>query len=415
MMKVAFLTVGTFPVPATKGGAVENLIEDLLDQNEAASYFEFTVLSLYEERAWEKSKKYKNSNFYFFKCPKIIKWLDKRVYWIAKNVLKKRNLISYRYILQRLYVMSKYPRVLLDNDYDRIILVTNSTLFFVLKNKKVAKKYKGKVIYYLHNEVRSLFRCEKEASSIRSLIGISKYVNFSFRKKVSSLKDEQCYVLKNGVDIQKFMNKDEKKIEHYRNKFGISVDDFVVIFAGRLVDEKGALETIKAVKNCEDEAIKLLIVGSGFYSGDVIDDYTLELEREAKDIGNRVIFTGYIDYEDMASIYHLGSVAVLPSMWEEPAGMTMVEAVVSGLPLITTNSGGVPEYIPSNASIILNRDKYLVDNIRKEIMMIKDNPRKFDGMIQNGKQLADEYNLNNYYHNFVSILTETSYEKSTIN
>ena len=33
-MKIAFLTNGTSPVPATKGGAVENLIEDLLDENE---------------------------------------------------------------------------------------------------------------------------------------------------------------------------------------------------------------------------------------------------------------------------------------------------------------------------------------------------------------------------------------------
>ena len=129
--------------------------------------------------------------------------MDRCVYWVAKNILKKRNLISYRFILQRLYVMSKFPKVLLDNDFDRILLVTNSTLFFVLKNKKVAEKYNGKVIYYLHNEVRSLFKCEKEASSIRSLIGISEFVNRSFRKQVTTLKDEQCYVLKNGVDTQK--------------------------------------------------------------------------------------------------------------------------------------------------------------------------------------------------------------------
>ena len=50
-MKVAFLTNGTSPVPATKGGAVENLIEDLLDENEKRHGFDFTVFSLYEEKA----------------------------------------------------------------------------------------------------------------------------------------------------------------------------------------------------------------------------------------------------------------------------------------------------------------------------------------------------------------------------
>lgn len=75
-MKIAFLTNGTSPVPATKGGAVENLIEDLLDENEKRHSFDFSVFSLYEEKATEQSKEYKNSNFYFVKPPKIINCLD---------------------------------------------------------------------------------------------------------------------------------------------------------------------------------------------------------------------------------------------------------------------------------------------------------------------------------------------------
>lgn len=401
-IKIAFLTVGTSPVPATKGGAVENLIEDLLDENENKHCFDFSVLSLYEDKAWKQSKKYKYSDFYFTKCPKIIKHLDQYVYWIAKNILKKRNLISYRFIFQRLYVMSKFPKVLLDNDFDRVLLVTNSTLFLVLKNKKVAQKYKGKVIYYLHNEVRSLFKCEKEAASIKSLIGISEFVNKAFRKKVSMLKDDQCFVLKNGVDTVKFTTIDEEKIKKYRIKFGLTEKDFVVIFAGRLVAEKGALETIKAIKKCKDENIKLLVVGAGFYSTDVVDDYTLELQKESEDIKNRIIFTGYIDYEDMPSIYHLGNVAVLPSMWDEPAGMTMVEAVVSGLPLITTNSGGISEYIPNDLAIILNRDSDLVENISRNILEIKQMRQGVDQ--DKVKKFCEEMCLENYYKKFTEII-----------
>ena len=405
-MKVAFLTYGTSPVPATKGGAVENLIEDLLDENEKQSKFEFSVLSIYEDKAFEKSKKYKYSSFYFVNCPKVIEFLDKKVYWLAKNILKKDHLISYRYIFRRLYVMSKYPQILLDNDFDRVVVVTNSTLFLVFKNKKVARKYQDKIIYYLHNEVRSLFGCEKEIASIRALIGISNFVNNSFRKLVPSLRDEQCFVLKNGIDTKKFSVRNETKIEEYKNKFGISQEDFVVIFAGRLVDEKGALETIKAVKACDDKAIKLLIVGAGFYSSDIVDNYTLELRKEAEAIKERIIFTGYIDYDDMPSIYHLGNVAVLPSMWDEPAGMTMVEAVVSALPLITTNSGGIPEYISSNCAVLLKRDDNLVENIKQQILNIKEKPEKYQMVLQNGRILGDKNNLMNFYKEFSSIITE---------
>lgn len=399
MMKIAFLTVGMSPVPATRGGAVENLLEDLLDENEIKHNFDFSVLSLYEKEACEKSKEYRNSKFYFINPPKAVNTLDKGIYWGAKNLLNKTNLISYRYILRRLYVMSKYPKILLENDFDRIVLVTNSTLFFVMKNKKVAKKYAGKTIYYLHNEVRSLFKCEKEAASIRSLIAISDFVKKSFRKQVPSLKNEQCYVLKNGVDTVKFTTRNEKQIREYKHKFGIKEKDFVVIFAGRLVAEKGALETIKAIKECKDRRIKLLIVGAGFYSSDIVDQYTLKLQQEAETIKDRIIFTGYIDYKDMPSIYQLGNVAVLPSMWDEPAGMTMVEAVVSGLPLITTNSGGIPEYVSSDVAFILDRDEKLVENIAKAIDKIRTDVKDIDN-----RSIIEELNLSSYYDNFSRIL-----------
>lgn len=401
-MSVAFLTPGTSPIPATKGGAVENLIEDLLNENEQSCCFDFSVLSLYEEKAFEKSKRYKNSKFCFIKCPGIVKKIDKCIYWMAKNVLNKKNLISYRFILQRLYVMSKFPGILLKNDFDRVVLVTNSTLFFVLKNKKVAEKYQGKVIYYLHNEVRSLFGCENEAASIRKLIGVSGFVNESFRKKIPLLIDEQCTVLKNGIDTNRFGFRDEAKIENYRKKYGVSKKDFVVVFAGRLVAEKGALETIKAIKACKDEHIKLLIVGAGFYSSDIVDNYTLELQREVEDIKDRVVFTGYIDYEDMPSIYQLGNIAVLPSMWDEPAGMTMVEAVVSGLPLITTNSGGIPEYISNKLAMILNRDEDLIENIARSIMNVKQNKTVIDKVAV--ADFCNEMSLKNYYRKFTEIL-----------
>ena len=404
-MKVAFLTNGTSPIPATNGGAVENLIEDLLDENEKKHSFDFSVFSLYEEKAAEQSKNYKFSHFYFVKSPQVINCFDKAIYWIAKNLLKKTNLISYRYILRRLYVMSKFPNILLKQDFDRLILVTNSTLFFVLKNKKVAKKYEGKIIYYLHNEVRSLFKCEKEAASIRCLIGISKFVNASFRKQVPTLKKEQCYVLKNGVDTVRFTARDESKIKEYKNKYGIEEKDFVVIFAGRLVDEKGALETIKAIKKCKDKHIKLLIVGASFYSSDIVDDYSLELQKEAEAITDKIIFTGYIDYKDMPSIYQLGNVAVLPSMWEEPAGMTMVEAVVSGLPLITTNSGGIPEYIPAELAYMLDRNKDLVKNISQCILEIK-NSTASNATLQKDKRskFIEEICLEKYFEGFEYIL-----------
>jgi spore coat protein SA len=403
-MNIAFLTYGTSPVPATKGGAVENLIEDLLDENEKSHSLDITVFSIYEDAAAQKANEYKYTNFNFVKCSKIVDCGDRLIYSIAKNIFKKENLISYRFILRRLYVMAHYPKLLLKQDYDRVVLVTNSTLFFVLKNKKVFNKYQGKVVYYLHNEVRSLFRCQKEAASIRGLIGISEFVNKAFRKQIPDISQGNCYVLKNCIDTNAFgISNIEKELE-FKKRFNISKDDFVVIFAGRIVKEKGALEVVQAIKNCKRSNIKLLIVGGGFYSSDVIDNYSLKLRNEAADIADRIIFTGYIEYSDMPSIYAISDVAVLPSLWDEPAGMTMVEAVISGTPLITTNSGGIPEYIPQNAAIILDRDESLVSNISNTICTLMDDGSLRKRLTKEGRKLREELNLKNYYSNFVEII-----------
>lgn len=99
-----------------------------------------------------------------------------------------------------------------------------------------------------------------------------------------------------------------------------------------------------------------------------------------------------------------GNIAVLPSMWEEPAGMTMVEAVVSGLPLITTNSGGIPEYISDDVAVLLDRDENLVDNIRDTIVKIKEHPMEYDYIKKSRDKFMEKYKLDKYYNDFASII-----------
>lgn len=403
-MKIAILTDGKSPIPATNGGAVENLIELLLDENEEKRKFDFSVFGLYEENAYQESLKYKKTQFKFVKSPLALDYLDKCIYLLAKYILKKVNLISYRFILRRLYVMSKYPKYLLMDNYDRVVILTNSTLFLLYKNKKVFSKYKNKTFYYLHNEVRSLFGCRKEIEAIHGLIGVSKFVNEAFLDKVPGFSKQNCFILKNCVDVNSFMIYDFEKVEEFRRRYSIYEDDFVVIFAGRLIREKGALEVIEAIKLCNRPKIKLLIVGSGFYRADIVDDYLLELKNASISIIDKVIFTGYIDYADMPYIYKIGNVAVLPSIWNEPAGMTMVEAVISGLPLITTNSGGIPEYIPNNVAVILDRDQELVNNLKHAICRIMDDRYFSELLCSNGEILKDELNRKNFYKNFEEII-----------
>ena len=82
----------------------------------------------------------------------------------------------------------------------------------------------------------------------------------------------------------------------------------------------------------------------------------------------RIKFTGLIPQSEISALYHIADVAVLPSMWEEPAGLTMLEAAAAGVPVITTNAGGIPEYLRNDLGIFLDRDNELVNNISNNIV-----------------------------------------------
>ena len=79
-MNLAVVTSGFLPIPATKGGAVENLVVNLINENEKKHNLDFTIFSIYDEKAIEESKKYKYAKFIFLKVNSLAKILDKVVF-----------------------------------------------------------------------------------------------------------------------------------------------------------------------------------------------------------------------------------------------------------------------------------------------------------------------------------------------
>ena len=65
MKKICFITQCSLPIPTVKGGAVETLIEYLLDENEKNPTFEFTVISVGDDEAESISKKYTHARFIY--------------------------------------------------------------------------------------------------------------------------------------------------------------------------------------------------------------------------------------------------------------------------------------------------------------------------------------------------------------
>ena len=86
---IAIITSGYLPLPPVKGGAVENLVQLLADENEQKNKLDLTIFSIYDKNAKDESVNYKNTHYVFIKIPVIIQYLDLIIYFIFSKFESK--------------------------------------------------------------------------------------------------------------------------------------------------------------------------------------------------------------------------------------------------------------------------------------------------------------------------------------
>lgn len=405
-MKVAILTSGVAPVPPTKGGAVECLVEHILNENEINKEIDIDLYSIYEKDAELISQKYKKTNFKYIKSSRITSFIDNSVYFIINNVLGKKDNMKFRNIFKRFEYVHKLKKYIFLNDYDKVILQNHPTLFLSLKGKN-EDKYKDKYYIHLHNEVKSLYGCNEVALKCKKIIGISYFICKSTSEFMKDYPKDKFSILYNCIDTDKF-NKDLwlNDKANIRKNYGIKENEIVMIFSGRLTAEKGIKELIKAFKLIRSKNIKLLVVGSYFYNSDMSSSQSDEIDNLVKDIKDKIIFTGYIQYDDIPKVYAIADFAVLPSMWEEPAGLTIIESMSTGLPIITTESGGIPEYVTNKCAFIIKRDKDIIKNLAEKIEILSNDKELREAMGKASRERALNFNIKDYYKNFINIIKD---------
>ena len=165
-----------------------------------------------------------------------------------------------------------------------------------------------------------------------------------------------------------------------RKNFGFLESDFVVLFVGRLVERKGALDLIKAIDQIEDTGVKLLFVGGG-------DKGLLENYVRENNLGQRVFFAGSVPHEEILNYYQAAQVFSMPSFFEpkeediEGLGIVYLEAQISGLPVLGTSSGGIPEAISDGQTgfVVPPRD---LAALAQKISLLKEDKNLYQAMSQ---------------------------------
>lgn len=388
-MKIAIMTCGMLPIPAVHGGAVENKIDFCLEYNNKMKLHDITVFSPRIKEAVKHPATSSDVNHYVFIDVSSFKAkITRRLYGLLHSGE------YYNYFIE--YYFEKVYTHLKKHDYDCLVL--DNCPGYVLKLSQ--RGYKNLVLRLGNDLLNSTSKCHEQVfNNTCKILTCSNYIG----ERVATIRyDKKIQTLYNGIDVKAFIPNKELQIS--RKGIGLSEEDFVIVYSGRVNKDKGVSELIDAMLILRDKPnIKLMIIGSTFFANAANeDDFVRSLKEKAKAIEDRIVFTGFIPYCQMPKYLRLADISALPSMWEEPFGLTIVEAMAAGLPLITTRSGGIPEICEGFATIV-DRDN-IVNNLVTAILDFYEHPQKREKMSLAGLERVKLFDKETFVKNFFTAL-----------
>lgn len=306
------------------------------------------------------------------------KWFH---YPATRNPLDcKNNIIAYKYVLK---LIRKY----------RYEFVHCHTPIGSVIGRLAAKKTCTKIIYTAHGfhffkgaPIKNwlfYFPVEWLCSWMTDILITINQEDYQRAKKVLHAKRVE-YIPGVGINVETFSSCQVNRIIK-RQEIGLSKNDFVVISVGEINDNKNHSVIIKAIAELNDSDIKYIICGKGE------KDKKIEKLIGKLHLGEQVFLTGYRN--DIPELLQISDLFAFPSK-REGLGLAAIEAMASGLPLITSNIHGINDYSINGVTGY----KYAPNDYKgfcKGIKLIKNNPADRYSIAKNNRQFAKEYTKKN--------------------
>lgn len=232
----------------------------------------------------------------------------------------------------------------------------------------------------------------KNSSAIWGNGTVSKrYFNEVFNYSLDKIYNQ--YLTIDGEKIREIGKEKIKIRSELRKKYGISENEKVIHYSGRLVEVKNIEVIIRALGYINNTNIILLITGDGKLKN--------EIESLSKKLGVKTVITGFINnQQELFKHYFISDIFVLPSIYE-PWGLVVNEAMYAGLPVLVSEICGCSlDLVNENGYTFNPRDMYdLVDKINT---MLSYNNLKIQG--ENSEKIIEEFSFYNSAKSFYRML-----------
>jgi glycosyltransferase involved in cell wall biosynthesis len=187
-------------------------------------------------------------------------------------------------------------------------------------------------------------------------------------------------VIYNGVNEKYREIRDEIIINKVKEKYKLPKK--FILYLGTLEPRKNIKRLIKAFNKVKKSDTKLVIAGGKGWLYDDIFELVKTLNLE-----NEIIFTGYVDEEDIVPLYNAATVFVYPSLYEG-FGLPPLEAMACGTPVITSNVSSLPEVVGEAAITI---DPYNIEDISSAIRKVLNSEKLKENLSKKGIQQSKKF------------------------
>lgn len=394
-MKIALIAPDHLPIPAIRGGAIETLCTHFIQQNEAADCPH--EIKVYQWGIWDGvtdcQPNYLHTELVPIRRPLLngLLWRIPRTYLLSPLFPD-----CFPYCDWFLLKLAKELR----KTKPDLILLEGCQWYAPYLRRHIKN-----VPIYLHVHTDILNKETRDAKKIvdacDGIICVSDYIKnqISF---VPSIKKAPLYVVHNCVDTTLFRFSPPER-EKIRASLGFNKNDKVLIFCGRLNADKGIAELIQAMSALPED-YKLIVVGAAWFSSKKPNAFENKLRQAARPLSNRIVFTGYIDNQYLPSYYSAADLGVVPSLWQEAAGLVLLEQAACRLPVISTDRGGIPSYVSDSFCTLLHpKSDCFVEQLSQAIRAAFESS-EWQQRSECAEAFAAQFSPRRYYHDMLSFL-----------
>ncbi|WP_405606341.1 glycosyltransferase family 4 protein [Polaribacter sp. Asnod1-A03] len=239
-----------------------------------------------------------------------------------------------------------------------------------------------------HKQINDLYTyCDK-------IISVSGYIQNGILKKGADHNldfKSKCAVLLNGSNPDHFV----RTLPAKNNQ---------ILFIGRLDETKGIKQLIEAVLLVKKKisTVKLIIAGSAGFGNMEDSPFVKSLKELTKNDKENFDFLGYVDHDDVPDLFKKVALYCIPSIWNDPCPLSVIEGMASGIPMIVGDRGGIPEEV-GDAAIKLNCED--VTKLANTIIYALENDHEMKLLADKAhKRFTNNFTWKHVTNNYIKII-----------